>query len=170
MVVCLFPSHILLSLYPLSVIPLSSSFRSIPSPFLNPQWKDMKLILQRSKPKKNTIEESREWLLKYILNVNEKGETDPGIDKFALLLKDPGSDGEREGETGGRKGKELKMIGFVGTNRWCEQGLEVGYCLNRAYWGRGYITEGFRAFLEIFWELPGEFNSSFLVLFLVAWF
>ena len=49
-----------------------------------------RLTDQRSKPKKNTIEESREWLLKYILNVNEEGETDPGIDKFALLLK--GSD------------------------------------------------------------------------------
>jgi RimJ/RimL family protein N-acetyltransferase len=129
------------------------------------------LIIQRSKPKKNRMEESREWLLKYILNVNEEGETDPGIDKFALWLKTGeegggggGEDGEGEGggegelETGGRKGKKLKMIGFVGTNRWCEQGLEVGYCLNRAYWGRGYITEGFRAFLEIFWELHGKPN------------
>jgi RimJ/RimL family protein N-acetyltransferase len=106
-----------------------------------------------------------------MLNVNEEGETDPGIDKFALLLKNDdevvdgegedgeGEDGEGEGARGG-KGKKLKMIGFVGTNRWCEQGLEVGYCLNRAYWGMGYITEGFRAFLGIFWELPGKFNSS----------
>jgi RimJ/RimL family protein N-acetyltransferase len=69
---------------------------------------------------------------------------DPEIDKFALLLK-----GERN-----EKG-ELKMVGFVGTNRWCEQGLEVGYCLNIKYWGKGYTTEGFRAFLEVFWELPG---------------
>ena len=76
----------------------------------------------------------------------------------------------RARRTGGGKGKGLKMIGFVGTNRWCEQGLEVGYCLNRAYWGRGYITEGFRAFLEIFWGLPGEFNSSILVLVLISWF
>ena len=123
----------------------------------------MELILQRSKPKKNSVEESREWLLKYILDVNEEGETDEGIDKFALLLKSDDEDGggEGEGRTGARKGKGLKMIGFVGTNRWCEQGLEVGYCLNRAYWGRGYITEGFRAFLEIFWGLPGRFNSSF---------
>jgi RimJ/RimL family protein N-acetyltransferase len=123
------------------------------------------------------MEESREWLLKYILNVNEKGETDSGIDKFALLLKDSGSDRDGEGEGGEegakeKKGKRLKMIGFVGTNRWCEQGLEVGYCLNRAYWVRGYITEGFRAFLEIFWELHGKPNplcssSCFLILDLV---
>jgi len=146
----------------------------------------MELIDQRSKPKKNTVEESREWLLKYILNVNEEGETDEGIDKFALLLKSDGrdedGDGEGEGEgeemgreegageTGGKKGKGFKMIGFVGTNRWCEQGLEVGYCLNRAYWGNGYVTEGFRAFLEIFWGLPGEFNSSILVFVLISWF
>jgi hypothetical protein len=37
------------------------------------------------------------------------------IDKFALLLKE-----ERNGEGG------LKMVGFVGTNRWCEQGMDVG--------------------------------------------
>jgi RimJ/RimL family protein N-acetyltransferase len=136
----------------------------------------MELIVQRSKPKKNRMEESREWLLKYILNVNEEGETDSGIDKFALLLKSDGRDEDGEGEEEGEreeKGKKLKMIGFVGTNRWCEQGLEVGYCLNRAYWGRGYITEGFRAFLEIFWELPGKPNppcpsSCFLILFLIS--
>ena len=84
----------------------------------------MELILQRSKPKKNSVEESREWLLKYILNVNEEGETDSGIDKFALLLKNDdgvvdgeGEDGEGERARGG-KGKKLKMIGFEGTNRW----------------------------------------------------
>jgi RimJ/RimL family protein N-acetyltransferase len=118
--------------------------------------------------------------LKYILNVNEKGETDPGIDKFALLLKDSGSDsnidgegGEEgegeggEGEAGKGEGKGLKMIGFVGTNRWCEQGLEVGYCLNRGYWGKGFITEGFRAFLEIFWGLSGTLDEKLPSCFLV---
>jgi RimJ/RimL family protein N-acetyltransferase len=100
------------------------------------------------------VEESREWLLTYILNVDEKGEVDPGIDKFALLLKGVDGDGDGEGE---RDGKGLKMIGFVGTNRWCEQGLEVGYCLNRRYWGKGFVTEGFGEFLRVFWGLSGTY-------------
>jgi RimJ/RimL family protein N-acetyltransferase len=112
--------------------------------------------LERSKPKKNTIEESKDWLVKYILNLGEGGAVDPEIDKFALLLK-----GEKN------KDGELKMVGFVGTNRWCEQGLEVGYCLNIKYWGKGYITEGFRAFLEVFWELSGTPPISLLSPFLL---
>jgi RimJ/RimL family protein N-acetyltransferase len=71
------------------------------------------------------------------------------IDKYALLLKD------EKNEKG-----ELKMVGFVGTNRWCEKGMEVGYCSNIKYWGTGYITEGFKAFLELYWMLPGTFSSS----------
>ena len=70
----------------------------------------------------------------------------PDIDKFALLLKD------EKNENGG-----LKMVGFVGTNRWCAQGMEVGYFLNIRYWGRGLVTEGFAAFLGVFWGLEGEF-------------
>jgi RimJ/RimL family protein N-acetyltransferase len=66
------------------------------------------------------------------------------IDKYALLLKD------EKNEKGG-----LKMVGFVGTNRWCEKGMEVGYCSNVEYWGTGYTTEGFKAFLELYWTLPG---------------
>ena len=36
--------------------------------------------------------------------------------------------------------------------------MEVGYCLNVKYWGQGYVTEGFKTFLEVFWGLPGEFS------------
>jgi RimJ/RimL family protein N-acetyltransferase len=81
------------------------------------------------------------------------------VDKYALLLK--GSE-RRGGEGGGEE--KLKMIGFVGTNRWCELGMEVGYCANIAYWGRGFISEGFTRFLELYWTLPGTFLSfsSFL--------
>jgi RimJ/RimL family protein N-acetyltransferase len=93
-----------------------------------------------SKPAKKSIEESKQWMIDYILPTPETHD----IDKFALLLKDSGNE----------KG-ELKMIGFVGTNRWCEQGMDVGYCMNISYWGHGYATEGMRAFLKLFWELPG---------------
>lgn len=51
---------------------------------------------------------------------------------------------------------ELKCIGIVGTNRWSEQGMETGYCINKAYWGRGYATEAFKLFLEYYWTLEGE--------------
>jgi RimJ/RimL family protein N-acetyltransferase len=48
------------------------------------------------------------------------------------------------------------MIGFVGTNRDSEQGLETGYCVNLRYWRRGYAGEAFRVFLELYWSLPGK--------------
>lgn len=64
------------------------------------------------------------------------------------------------------KGKP-KMIGLVGTNRWCEHGLETGYILNINYWGRGYATEAFEGFLGIYWGLEGEF---YLHLFVRFWF
>jgi len=35
--------------------------------------------------------------------------------------------------------------------------MEVGYCLNIKYWGQGFATEGFKAFLELFWKLPGSY-------------
>jgi RimJ/RimL family protein N-acetyltransferase len=101
-----------------------------------------------SKPKKNTLEESREFLIQFILPTEETWD----VDKYALLLKN----GKNE------KG-DLKMVGFVGTNRWCEQGMEVGYCLNISFWGKGYITEGFKAFLELYWGLEERKNINRLV-------
>jgi RimJ/RimL family protein N-acetyltransferase len=95
-------------------------------------------------------------MVDYILPTAET----PDVDKFALLLKD--SDLNEEGKGGeGDEGEEegkLKMIGFVGTNRWSAQGMEVGYCMNVNYWGRGFASEGFSAFLDLFWSLPGEYS------------
>jgi RimJ/RimL family protein N-acetyltransferase len=87
------------------------------------------------------VEESKDWMVNFILPTEQT----PDIDKFALLLKN------EKNEKGA-----LKMVGFVGTNRWCEQGMDVGYCLNIVYWNRGFATEGMKAFLDIFWNLPGK--------------
>jgi len=57
----------------------------------------LRLKHSRSKPKKNNLEESKEWMVKFILPTKETWD----IDKYALLLKD--ERGERE---------ELKMIGM----------------------------------------------------------
>lgn len=73
----------------------------------------------------------------------------PDIEKFALMLLPIGSQAQGEGE--GQKGE---MVGFVGTNRYKEQGMEVGYVINRRFWGMGYATEGLRLFLDMYWELP----------------
>jgi RimJ/RimL family protein N-acetyltransferase len=51
----------------------------------------------------------------------------------------------------------------VGTNRDSPHGLETGYCINIAYWGRGYASEGFAAFLKLFWALNERQNVRFLV-------
>ena len=45
------------------------------------------------------------------------------------------------------------MIGFVSTNRTAPRGLEVGYCVNLHYWGKGYCGEALAAFLELYWKL-----------------
>ncbi|KAN0119409.1 acyl-CoA N-acyltransferase [Hyaloscypha variabilis] len=116
------------------------------------QWDNDAGVLWSSKPKKNSIQESREWLVKYILPTEENWD----IDKYALLLK-----GERN--EGGGEGANEEETGMVGTNRWCKQGMEVGYCMNVRYWGKGYATEGFRAFLELFWGLPERKNINRLV-------
>jgi RimJ/RimL family protein N-acetyltransferase len=40
-----------------------------------------------------------------------------------------------------------RVIGLIGAVR----APEVGYMLNRDYWGRGYATEAMRAFMPLFW-------------------
>jgi len=98
------------------------------------------------------------------------------IDKYAIILKsssettkaggEEGGEGE-EGKKGGEREKE-KMIGLVGTNRLSEQGMEVGYCLNREYWGKGYATEAFSSFLSHYWTLPGIFSFPYNLFFLLS--
>jgi len=63
------------------------------------------------------------------------------LDRYFIVLKD-----------------ENKVIGMIGTNRWSQQGMEVGYCVNINYWGKGYATEALKAFLEMFWNLPGKLS------------
>ena len=48
------------------------------------------------------------------------------------------------------------FIGVVGTNRWSDQGMETGYSLNRAYWGKGFATEAFQGFLKMYWTIAGR--------------
>ena len=49
-------------------------------------WDNDAGVLWSSKPKKNTVEESKDWLVNYILPTEENWD----IDKNALLLKDGG--------------------------------------------------------------------------------
>jgi hypothetical protein len=35
------------------------------------------------------------------------------------------------------------------------QGMNVGYCLNYDYWGRGYTSEAFNKFIEMYWVFEG---------------
>jgi RimJ/RimL family protein N-acetyltransferase len=52
---------------------------------------------------------------------------------------------------------------MVGTNCESPEGLQIGYCINIAYLGRGYASEGLAAFLKLFWALDERRNFSFLV-------
>lgn len=145
-----------------------------PRPYQRTQSPSVFLTLNHyhsSKPKQTNINETKEWMQ---LQLPRAGFED--IDKFAILLKPtaiisegndaqgetPVQEGERAEEINGWK---LKMIGFVGSNRWCVypnadgsegKALEMGYCLNIAFWGKGYATEALEAFLTLYWTLPGS--------------
>lgn len=72
----------------------------------------------------------------------------PDIDKYAILLRPMEGNPEPYLNAQGRP----KMIGMVGTNRYSDEGLETGYCINLKYWGKGYAGEAFAGFLELFWS------------------
>jgi len=49
-------------------------------------WNNDASVIWSSKPKKNTVEESKDWLVTFILPTVENWD----IDKYALLLKEGG--------------------------------------------------------------------------------
>lgn len=58
---------------------------------------------------------------------------------------------EEKGDKGG-----LKMIGVIGIV--CEQ--ETGYKLHPEFWGRGFMSEALRAFIQLFFSSPGRSTSA----------
>jgi ribosomal-protein-alanine N-acetyltransferase len=51
---------------------------------------------------------------------------------------------------------EGKIIGSIGVvNRYEEGGVEVGYCLGKAFWGKGYMSEAFHAVLTFLFFRAG---------------
>ncbi|KAI9642060.1 hypothetical protein NHQ30_009931 [Ciborinia camelliae] len=54
---------------------------------------------------------------------------------------------EDEGER-----KEMKMIGIIGISH---TPANVGYKIHPDYWGKGYMTEALKLFVEMFWTLEG---------------
>lgn len=109
--------------------------------------------MKRTQPPILDPEKSRPWMVSMLPNAEQ-----PDIDKFAImLLSTPSQIGKGAEEM--EQDKKPKMIGLVGTNRWCKEGegtgLETGYCLNNKYWGMGYATEALSMFLKYYWTLSG---------------
>ena len=100
----------------------------------------------RSQAPKTSTSEAQAWMLFQLPNAEN-----PNIDKYAILLRPIPENPEPHLNV---KGKP-KMIGLTGTNRMSPQGLENGYCLNLKYWGKGYATEAYAAFLQLYWGLTG---------------
>jgi [ribosomal protein S5]-alanine N-acetyltransferase len=65
---------------------------------------------------------------------------------------------EKEVEKGEEK---LKMIGIIGIVR--EQ--EIGYKLHPEFWGRGFMSEALKAFIEFFFKNPSTYLSSPLLIY-----
>jgi RimJ/RimL family protein N-acetyltransferase len=97
----------------------------------------------RSQLPKETLAESKEWL-----EGSLPSPENPDVDKYAILLK-PVEENPKPWVN--EKGKP-KMIGMTGTNRYSDEGMETGYCINIAYWGKGYAGEAFSGFLSLFWS------------------
>ncbi len=132
-------------------------------------------------PPATTIQESRERIEKILTpppppppSSSPQVSSDEMYVNFAVMLFPTASPAlrnrEEEEEEGGRQEEEEKkrnegegekegdkMIGIIGTNRFREQGLEVGYCFNIEFWGKGYATEALRLFLAFMWRRPGMF-------------
>ncbi|ESZ98452.1 putative Stabilin-2 [Sclerotinia borealis F-4128] len=101
---------------------------------------------------KKTKEEALQFM-KFILpktHENPEGEVE-GMDKFAIIV------------ARGEGGEPPKCVGFVGTNRFFPEGLEVGYCINPEYWGSGYATWGLTEFLRVYWGLDDRNHVPHLV-------
>lgn len=93
----------------------------------------------------------------------------PDIDKWAILLRpvpdaQQAPNGHRSSSERSPRQNEVekpRCIGIVGTNRWSDQGMETGYCLHKDFWGKGYATEAFRCFLEMYWKIEGKLPLKF---------
>jgi len=76
-----------------------------------------------------------------------------------FLLRSPPATESSSSETG-KSEEKGEMVGWTQTNRWGVHGLEMGYFMLEKYTGKGYVTEGVRGFLDLFWTLPGMFILS----------
>lgn len=54
---------------------------------------------------------------------------------------------EAEGET-----QAMKLIGIIGLANYPDN---IGYKVHPDYWGKGYMTEALKLFVEMFWTLEG---------------
>lgn len=69
------------------------------------------------------------------------------ISKADSVVEASGREANSDSIEPSREQTAPRVIGLVGAVR----APEVGYMLNRDYWGRGYATEAMRAFMPLFW-------------------
>ena len=67
--------------------------------------------------------------------------------RWAIILR------SRSDMVGSESGGE-KMIGVIGTPRKAD----IGYKLHPDYWGKGYMSEALKLFLEMWWGMEGMFT------------
>jgi RimJ/RimL family protein N-acetyltransferase len=95
-----------------------------------------------SQTAKKTLEETEAWLQPVT-----KSATRPWVENYAIILRlsDPKDIVEPP-----------KMIGTVGVQGLAEvaegKRSNIGYMINRNFWGRGYATEALNAFLELWFD------------------
>ena len=68
---------------------------------------------------------------KQIINIWLKEYDNPNTHRFAITIKDNG-----------------ELIGSIDVARYINGKPEIGYCLSRKHWNKGYMTEAFTAFIK----------------------
>ena len=95
-------------------------------------------------------EETRQLIYKTTPTENE-----PWKRVYAILLRpEPTKNNPVSDPTAGSE--KPRMIGVIGTPRESE----LAYKLHPDFWGKGYMSEALKAFVDLFWE--GKFIPRFL--------
>ena len=97
-----------------------------------------------------SLEETRQ-----LIYISTPTDIDPWKRVYAILLR-PEASKQSSDSTTPTESEKPRMIGVLGT----PHELELSYKLHPDFWGRGYMSEALKAFINLFWEGTFTFRSA----------